>query len=330
MIHPLMSSLLSVRNRLNTIKFKIIPFLFIAILSIKTQRSFAQQIYSKAYGKKGNPALIYVHGGPRGNSTLFEGTTATALAERGFYVIVYDRRGEGRSNDPNAKLTFDEACLDLNGLIEQYGLTKVNLLGHSFGGIVSTLFANTFPEKVERLILVGALFSQQESYTHILHTSLKIATQKQDTTILKKISNIKSLNTQSEQYRKQTYEVASHYGFFKMPSPTEESKRVNQQYENSSFSKSNIRNDKAPLLFYQNELRVNIDTKPILRGFINKKIKLSAIYGAQDGVFSKKQFSDLRKITSSSNFYTIENCSHYPFVDQQQKFLNSVEEIMNK
>ena len=324
-----MSDLSSLYNRITSIKLKITLFLLITILSVKTQRSIAQQIYSKAYGQKGNPALIYVHGGPRGNSTLFEGTTAAALAERGFYVIVYDRRGEGRSSDPNAKLTFDEASLDLNGVIKQYGLTKVSLLGHSFGGIVSTIFANTFPEKLDRLILVGGLFSQQETYDHILSTGLKIATQKNDTTILKKISNIKSLTTQSEQYRKQTYEVASHYGFFKMPAPTEESKRVNEQYE-KSFSKSNIRNDKAPMLFYENESRVNIDTKPILKGIVNKKIKLSAIYGLQDGIFSKKQLADLKKITGPASFYTIENCSHYPFADQQEKFLNSVEKIMNK
>ena len=325
-----MPGLFNACNRIITIKLKIVLFLFITVLSVKPQRSFAQQIYSKAYGQKGNPALIYVHGGPRGNSTLFEGTTATALSKRGYYVIVYDRRGEGRSGDPGAKLTFEEACLDLNGLMKQYGLTKVSLLGHSFGGIVSTLFASKFPEKVERLILVGGLFSQQESYDHILGTSLKIATQKKDMSILKKISNIKSFDVQSAEYRKQTYEVASHYGFFKMTTPTEESKRVNAKYENSSFSKSNIRNDKAPLLFYQNESRVNIDTKPILKNIVHKKIALSAIYGVQDGIFSKKQLSDLKKITGSSNFYTIDNCSHYPFADQQEKFLNIVEEIINK
>ncbi|MBC8988230.1 alpha/beta hydrolase [Pedobacter sp. N36a] len=316
-------------QHLSPIKSKIALLLFITVLSLKTQSSIAQQIYSKAYGQKGNPALIYVHGGPRGNSTLFEGTTAAALAKKGYYVIVYDRRGEGRSADPGAKMTFEEAAIDLNGLLQQYGLTKVNILGHSFGGLVSTLFANTYPEKVERLILVGALFSQQESYDHILNTSLKLAVQKKDTAMLKKISNIKSFDKKSEQYRKQTYEVASYHGFFKMPRPTEASKRVNEQYENS-FSKSNIRNDKAPTLFYENESRVNIDTKSILKNLSHKKIKLSAIYGLQDGVFSSKQLSDLKKITGASTFYGIENCSHYPFVDQQEKFVNSVIDIMNK
>jgi len=290
----------------------------------------AQQIYSKAYGRKGDPAIIYLHGGPRGNATLFEATTATALASKGFYVIVYDRRGEGRSVDTEAKITFKEAFSDLNNLIKEYDLAKVSLLGHSFGGIVSTLYTDAFPEKVERLILLGALFSQQESYDHILSVSQEIAAGKKDTTMLKKISEIKSLNKQSEQYRKQTYEVASHFGFFKMPQPTEESKKLNREYESSRFFKLNIRNDKAPVLFYTNESRVNIDTKPILKGIKNKHIKLAAIYGMQDGIFSKKQLSEMQNITGPANFYAIENCSHYPFVDQQAEFLQSVQAIMNK
>ena len=302
----------------------------IAILWISAPVSIAQEIYSKAYGQKGDPAIIYLHGGPRGNATLFEGTTASALAKKGFYVIVYDRRGEGRSVDTAAKLTFDEAFLDLNNLIKQYDLTKVSLLGHSFGGIVSTLYTDKFPEKVERLILVAALFSQQESYDHILTTSLKMATEKKDAATLQKISHIKSLDKQSEQYRKQTYEVASHFGFFKMPNPTEDSRKLNDVYENSSFSKSNIRNDKAPVLFYANESRVNIDTKPILRGILKKNVKLSAIYGLQDGIFSAKQISDIKSIVGPRNSYIIANCSHYPFVDQQAKFLQSVQEIMDK
>jgi proline iminopeptidase len=64
-----------------------------------------QTIYSKAFGNKNNKPIIFIHGGPSGNAVQFEATTAPKLAERGFYVIVYDRRGEGRSADENAKIT---------------------------------------------------------------------------------------------------------------------------------------------------------------------------------------------------------------------------------
>lgn len=289
---------------------------------------FAQKLYSKAYGDSKNPSLIFIHGGPRGNSTLFEGTTAQRLADMGYFVIVYDRRAEGRSIDTSAKLTFDEAFDDLNLLIGQYGLKKVNLIGHSFGGIVSTLFTNQYPEKVERLILVGALFAQQESYDHILRTGAEKAIAQNDTARTRRISYINSLDKSGAEYRLLTYQIASQLGYFKMPRPTEESIRINKKYENGEFSKSNIRNDQAPLLFYKNESRVNIDTRPILKGLSKKGVKLFAVYGEDDGIFSPKQVLNLKNIVGEHQFHTIQNCSHYPFVDQQSEFLKRIENIM--
>lgn len=129
----------------------------------------AQNIYSKAYGNQKNPAVIFIHGGPSGNATLFEGTTAQNLADKGFYVIVYDRRGEGRSKDENATMTFKESFDDLNQIYSTYHLKKAHILAHSFGGIIGTLFTHQFPEKVKTLTLAGALFTQQETYNHILN-----------------------------------------------------------------------------------------------------------------------------------------------------------------
>lgn len=309
---------------------KKISILVTLIVYTCLQSLFAQNLYSKAYGDRKNPPLIYVHGGPRGNSTLFEGTTAQKLADMGFFVIVYDRRGEGRSIDSSASLTFDEASHDLNSLIEKYRLKKVSLIGHSFGGIVSTLFTNQNPEKVDRLILVGALFAQQESYNHILRTGVKTAIAQNDTASIHKIKYINTLDKRGAEYRQLTYEIGSRFGYFKMPEPTEESKKVSKEYETGEFSKSNIRNNQAPVLFYQNESRVNIDTKSILKNLSTKGIKLFAIYGANDGIFSAKQISDLEKITGRKNFHVVPNCSHYPFVDQQSQFLKIMKNIMER
>ncbi|WP_316778262.1 alpha/beta hydrolase [Pedobacter antarcticus] len=309
---------------------KKISILVALIVSTCFQSLFAQNLYSKAYGDRKNPPLIYIHGGPRGNSTLFEGTTAQKLADLGFFVIVYDRRGEGRSTDGSAKLTFNEASHDINDIIKQYGLKKVSLIGHSFGGIVSTFFTNQNPEKVDRLILVGALFAQQESYDHVLRTASKTAIAKNDTVSIHKIEYINSLDKRGAEYRQLTYEIASRFGYFKMPEPTEESKRVNKEYETGEFSKSNIRNNQAPILFYKNESSVNIDTKPILRSLPRKGVKLFAVYGANDGIFSSRQISDLEKITGKKNLHIIQNCSHYPFVDQRSQFLKIMKSVMEE
>lgn len=287
--------------------------------------SYAQDnIYAKSYGQSENPSIIFIHGGPRGNATLFEGTTAQKLADKGFFVIAYDRRGEGRSVDTNSTFTFQEAIEDLNVLYQKYHLKKANILAHSFGGLVGTLFTEQNPDKVESLILVGALFSQQETYDHILKSSKQIADEKKDSLMLIKIAETETLDKNSAEYRKKTYEIASHNNYFKMPNPTAESNQLRANYELSEFGKNNIRNDNAPILFYKNESRNNIDTKSILKKIKTQNVKLYAIYGKEDRIFSAKQLNDMKNMVSDKNFKLIDNCSHYPFVDQQDTFINTI------
>lgn len=288
----------------------------------------AQQLYVKTYGNQTDPSVVFVHGGPRGNATLFEATTAQVLADAGFYVVVYDRRGEGRSIDTGAKFTFDEAIEDLNNLANQLSLRKFSIIGHSFGGIVSTLYTQAFPERVERLILVGALVDQQRTYDHILSSVAKQAEEKHDMATLEKIKEVKTLDKKSAVYRGKTYELASAYGYFRMPAPTEESEIVNNRYTKSEFFKDNIRNDQAPVTFYKNEKRVTMDTTPILNSLKKRGRKLYALYGKQDGIFSKAQLQDVQKLIGKHNFYLIDNCSHYPFVDQNITFVNIITKVM--
>jgi proline iminopeptidase len=288
---------------------------------IKAQKH--NTIYSKSYGQSNNPAIIFIHGGPRGNSTLFEGTNAEKLAKKGFYIIVYDRRGEGRSVNSTATFTYQEAINDLNDIYRTYNIKKATILAHSFGGLVGTLFTEQNPEKVNSLILAGALFSQQETYDHILKQTKKIYSDNKDSLMLSEIFKIEKLPKNSAEYRKLCYEIASKNNFFKMPYPNSESNKLREDYDASEFAINNIRNDNAPILFYKNEIKNNIDTKPILKKLKNQ-VNLFAIYGKQDGVFSKKQLLDLKKITHKNNYKIIENCSHYLFVDQQEIFINNI------
>jgi len=278
-----------------------------------------QNLYIKTYGNEKNKPIIFIHGGPSGNATLFEGTTAQKLADQGFYVIAYDRRGEGRSVDPNAKFTYEEAFQDLNSLYKKYNLKKAIILGHSFGGLVATLYTHKYPENVSALVLAGALFSQQETYDHILNTLKKKYSN--DSEQLKRISIVENLDKNSAEYRKGCYELAGENDFFKMPNPTAESKKLYADYESGEFYKTNIRNKNAPLVFYQNEKQNNIDTRPILKKIKTARIPIYGIYGKDDGIFSSAQINSLKAITGEKHFAFLDNCSHYLFVDQQAAFI---------
>ncbi|MBF4465940.1 alpha/beta fold hydrolase [Flavobacterium sp. LC2016-12] len=283
-----------------------------------------QNLYIKTYGNQREKVLIFIHGGPSGNSTLFEGTTAQKLADLGFYVIIYDRRGEGRSADPEAKITYAEAFDDLNLIYKKYNLKKATLLAHSFGGLVATLYTEKYPQNVSNLIMVGALFSQQETYDHILNSVTKIATAKKDTTQLSKIKAIEKLSKNSAEYRKACFDLASENNYFKMPNPTEASKKLYSDYEASDFFKTNIRNKNAPFLFYKNEKQNNIETRQSLNKIKKNGIPIYAIYGKEDGVFSSAQINSIKGIAGQNHFVLLENCSHYLFVDQQNEFLQNI------
>ncbi|KYH05787.1 alpha/beta hydrolase [Chryseobacterium cucumeris] len=282
----------------------------------------AQNLYSKAYGNPQNPPVIFIHGGPSGNATLFEGTTAHMLANKGFYVIVYDRRGEGRSKDENATMTFKESFEDLKDIYTTYHLQNANILAHSFGGIIGTLFTDQFPQKVKTLTLAGALFTQQETYDHILKQAKEHF--KNDAAQLQEISQIESLEKNSAAYRKRCYDMAGKLGFFDMPHPTPESEMLRTEYKTGEFYKNNIRNAESPIKFYQNEPQNNLDNTSVLKDIRKKGIPVFAVYGKNDGIFSEKQMNDLKNIVGKTNFRLIDNCSHYLFVDQQNDFLEFI------
>ncbi|MDA6072699.1 alpha/beta hydrolase [Flavobacterium sp. AC] len=296
--------------------------IFLLLLLSLTFFVNGQKLYIKTYGNKNDKPIIFVHGGPSGNATLFEGThTAEELSKKGFFVIAYDRRGEGRSADPSATFTYHEAFQDLNTIYKTYNLKKATILAHSFGGLVATLYSEKYPQNVSALVLAGALFSQQETYNHILDSVKKIYTKKNDSVMLAKVANVENLNKNSAEYRKGCFELASENNFFKIPNPTEESKKLYVDYDASEFFKTNIRNKNAPLLFYKNEKQNNIDSRPILNKIKSKGIPIYAIYGKQDGIFSTKQINSIKNLVGENHFSLLDNCSHYLFVDQQNEFL---------
>ena len=285
--------------------------------------AYGQSLYIKTFGNKDNPPILFIHGGPRGNALLFEATTAQLLANRGFYVIAYDRRGEGRSTYEHAKVTYQEAFDDLNDIYKKYGLTRASLIGFSFGGLVTTLFAEKYPDKVAAMILTSGLFSQQETYNHILDTVKAIYTRQHDTAKLKQVLSVEKLPKGGAEYRKECFVLASENGFFKVANGTEEAKKIYAAYDASGLK--DIRNDNAPALFYNNEKRTNIDVKPILASLKRNNMRIYGLYGKQDGIFSVAQINSLRHIIGEDHFKYLDQASHYLFTDQQTAFLNCLE-----
>ncbi len=109
------------------------------------------------YRREGSGPVLVCHPGGPGFSSRYFGDFA-GLGERLTLVLLNPRGTEGsdRPADPRAYATEDYVA-DLDELRAHLGLERMNLLGHSHGGVVAMACAAAHPERVERLVLASTL-----------------------------------------------------------------------------------------------------------------------------------------------------------------------------
>lgn len=301
---------------------KIIPLLLLFVSFFVN----GQDLYVTTFGNAMNQPVIFLHGGPGYNAAAFEITTAQKLADNGFFVIVYDRRGEGRSAATAAAFTFKETFDDINSIYQKYGLKKSILIGHSFGGVVATLFSNDYPEKVEAIILVGAPISLQETFKTILLSSKSIYQSKRDTVNLNYIAMLESMDTKSIEYSSYCFVHAMQNGFYSPKQPSEEAKILYSKFSTDTLLQkyASKMTYEAPRGFWKNEKYTTIDLTSNLTNLIAKKIKIFGLYGKEDGLYSNQQVLELQNLIGANHLKYFDNCSHNVFIDQQGLFLDAI------
>lgn len=305
--------------------YSIIKLTAIALALLVASAAAAQSLYSRTFGKKTDDPIIFLHGGPGSSSVYFEATTAQKLADKGFFVVIYDRRGEGRSVDSTAKMNYEEFFQDLNHIYQRYHLSRAHLIGFSFGGLVSTLYAERYPEKVKSIILTSALVSQQASYNTILSSVQRIYWDRNDMVNLAALDQIREMDTSSLAYRTAVFSHASKNGFFTLSNPNITAQQIYTTYQTDTLITRYVKNERAVETLWKNEPKKNIDVVPVLKRLTQAEMRIYAIYGKQDGLYSEKQITHLAEITGKSRVKYLDNCSHTVFIDQQGKFLEAID-----
>ncbi len=291
----------------------------------------AQNLYVKTFGYKSSTPLVFLHGGPGFNSANFERTTAEKLSDEGFFVVIYDRRGEGRSTDRNAKFKFKETFKDILSISDSLGLESLNFLGHSFGGVVATKFAVKYPKKVNSIVLIGAPVSLQETFKTILRTCKDIYTEKKNTENLRYIKLLEDMDSTTMEYAAYCFTHALQNGFYFADSLSEDAKIIYQRYRTDSVlieygSKMEF---EAPQGFSNNEQYTTIDLSDEIKTLKKSGIQLFGLYGKEDGLYSNQQVEDLRAIIGKDRLKYLDNCSHNVFIDRQEFFIKSLKDWLN-
>ena len=105
----------------------------------------------------GGSALVFIHG-----VGMDAGIWQPQVAEfiRGRTVITYDMLGHGGSTLPPESPTLGDYAVQLAALLDQLGIVRAALVGHSMGALVALQFALTHPGRVSRLVAMNAVYQR--------------------------------------------------------------------------------------------------------------------------------------------------------------------------
>ena len=78
-------------------------------------------------------------------------------------ITIIDLPGHGKSSEPNEAITIYDYCEIVKELLTKLKIDKPILIGHSFGGRVSIVYASKYD--VEKLVLLGAPCIRKEKKT---------------------------------------------------------------------------------------------------------------------------------------------------------------------
>ena len=75
-----------------------------------------------------------------------------------FHCVALDQRGHGKTDQPTTGYGWDSVAKDVVEALDQLGLQRAALLGHSWGGYVALSVAARYPDRVSKLVLIDGGF----------------------------------------------------------------------------------------------------------------------------------------------------------------------------
>lgn len=282
-----------------------------------------REIYLKTFGDAKDPAIVFLHGGPGYNCFAFEASAAAKLAESGYFVIAYDQRGQGRSKIAPSKFTFDEYVADLKMICDKFNLTRVSLIGHSFGGLIAIRFARAYPAAVDRIIFADAPVDYPAMFKTILARCREFYAKNHPESV-KFIDEIEKTDPASLGYENYCFYHAMNCGLYRAKKFTDEAKAIYEEMSKSPEARLLTESYNVPVEgFWKNEKYSSADYSAEV-ALLPKTIRLFGIYGKDDGLFDASSLDGIKKLVGEANFEVVEDASHNVFADQRSKFIEFV------
>lgn len=260
---------------------------------------------------KGEP-FIMLHGGPgMYHDELFPFFLDFAKSNK---VIFYDQRGNGKSTlkkIDSTTFTVELMVEDLEGLRKEFGIDKLNIIGHSWGGLLGMYYASKYPDNVNRLILVDAA---------PVNTDLLIKCYKNQMSMFKpeELEQLQKLY-QSEDYLAGNPDVLNEAMRISEGVVFSNKDMIDDYMKVASFNETTAKN--AVLL---NELATKMKLNIHVQDRLSNINCPTLIINGKDDFIVEEAYRLTNQLIPDSEIVLIEGAGHYPFIENNKDFFNEL------
>ena len=282
------------------------------------------KLWTVSFGK-GDP-IFFIAGGPGGAHVGLRSFDSLSTTNT---LVYYDGFGRGKSDLAKdvKEYTLSRDVEDLEGLRKAMGFDKINVLGHSYGGLVAQAYALKYPSNVKHLILANTFHSylmwqkNDDNSNHEIKTNYP---EVWDTLmILRKQGYISSDSLHSEIYGRVPY------GFLYAYNP--------DKFRGSGGNKKPYPNPMNTKLYYQmvgkdGDFIVgsdigNFDFRKDLK---NLKMPILIVAGRYDRVAVPEEMVKYKQYCPQAKFVMFERSGHNPQVEEPAKEFSIIKDFLSK
>ena len=272
------------------------------------------QLYCKSIGT-GIP-LVIVHGGPGLDHSYFL-PQMEKLADA-FELIFFDQRGCGKStlHVDTASMTLDALVEDIDKVRDAYNLNTMNLMGHSWGGLLAMEYAIRHPDRLNSLILVNSTPPTSE----LRGASSRIIAQRTS----RDDSAAQAALTQTDEFKRrdplamQKFFRLAFKGSFRSPLNADElTLTFGPDYAARSALLQYLNKD-PQLQTYDLLSQLGTITCPVL------------IIGSDYDLSPPASNEAIHSHIKGSRYVIMKNCGHFPFIEAPTQFFPAIRDFFDR
>ena len=291
--------------------------LLLSAITLSAEPTFVETDRAKLFCTvegKGSP-IIVLHGGP-GLSQDYLLPQMNKLAEN-HLVIFYDQRGSGKSEggQNEALMQLSVFIEDIEAIRKNFGLEKVSILGHSWGGFLAMNYAIAYPEAIGKLILLNSMPSTSEDLELFLQEWTRRMTPHMDE--LNQIQNSKEFAAGDPDTMANYLQI-----IFRTYCALKESADVLQLQASPEANRKWIKTSEH---FSQTLFAMPFNLDPDLKELSCKTL---IVHSDRDPI-PLSTAKHLSKVIPSSQLVVLKDCGHFPYVEKPEELFPILETFLN-